>query len=134
MWCTTYYTCDLQLRLPRSFPSQKCVHQEEMLINQSARIAWPQLFDSERSFRVDGIDADRSGQGMSSMVISKKIKEGIFHSFNKKNCVLPSIALKKPQVLVIGYNQRYKCTISVDTAGQACQAGLAQDHQHVKET
>ncbi len=117
-----YYEVHLRLRTASSlFRVVKTVRAptEEMLINQSARIAWPQLFDSERSFRVDGIDADRSGQGMSSMVISKKIKEGIFHSFSKKNSTIPSIALKKPQVLVIGYNQRYKCTISVDTAGQS---------------
>lgn len=119
---STYYEVHLRLRTASSlFRVIKTVRAptEEMLINQSARIAWPQLFNSERSFRVDGIDADRSGQGMSGMVISKKIKEGIFHSFRKKNNALPPIALKKPQVLVIGYNQRYKCTISVDTAGQS---------------
>ena len=117
-----YYEAHLRLRTASSlFRVIKTVRAptEETLINQSARIAWPQLFVHERSFRVDGIDADRSGEGMSGTVISKKIREGIMHSFRKKNAGLPAVALKKPQVLVVGYNQRYKCTISVDTAGQA---------------
>ncbi len=117
-----YYEVHLRLRTASSlFRVIKTVRAptEEMLGNQSARVAWPCLFDSGCSFRVDGIDADRSGQGMSSTVISKKIKEGIFHSFRKKSPAVPPVALKKPQVLVVGYNQRYKCTISVDTAGQS---------------
>ena len=117
-----YYEAHLRLRTASGvFRVIKTVRAptEETLINQSARIAWPQLFVHERSFRVDGIDADRSGEGMSGTVISKKIREGIMHSFRKKNAGLPAVALKKPQVLVIGYSQRYKCTISVDTAGQA---------------
>ena len=117
-----YYEAHLRLRTASSlFRVIKTVRAptEETLINQSARIAWPQLFAHERSFRVDGIDADRSGEGMNGTVISKKIREGIMHSFRKKNAGLPSVSLKKPQVLVVGYNQRYKCIISVDTAGQA---------------
>lgn len=119
---SVYYEVHLRLRTASGlFRVIKTVRAptEQTLINQSARIVWPQLFNSERSFRVDGIDADRSGEGMSSTVISKKIKEGILHSFRKQNSALPSVALKRPQVLVIGYNQRYKCTISIDTAGQS---------------
>ena len=138
---SVYYEVHLRLRTASSiFRVIKTVRAptEEMLINQSARIAWPQLFDSERSFRVDGIDADRSGQGMTGTVISKKIKEGILYSFRKKNSKLPSVSLKKPHVLVIGYNQRYKCVISVDTAGQSLhKRGYRSEGNHpapLKET
>ena len=78
---------------------------------------------------------DRAWRGT---VISKKIKEGILYSFRKKNNKLPSVALKKPQVLVIGYNQRYKCVISVDTAGQSLhKRGYRSEGMHpapLKET
>ena len=73
---SVYYEAHLRLRTASSlFRIVKTVRAptEEMLINQSARIAWPQLFASERSFRVDGIDADRSGQGMAG------------HSYQQKN-------------------------------------------------
>ncbi len=119
---SVYYEVHLRLRTASGlFRILKTVRAptEEMLSNQSARIAWPQLFDGEHSFRVDGIDADRSGCGMAGNVISKKIKEGILRSFRQKNSPPPAVALKNPRVLVIGYNQRYKCTISVDTAGQS---------------
>ena len=93
---------------------------EAILYAQSSRIVWPQLFDSSHSFRVDGIiAASHHRQGLNSTVVSKKIKEGILHSFRKKNSHLPTIELKTPQVLVVGYSHPHKCTISISTAGQS---------------
>ena len=92
---------------------------EEILYNQSCRIDWPELFAVNKTFRVDGIDADRSGEGISATVISKKIREGIVHRFKKKGRRSPAVNLKRPQVLITGYNQQYKCTIGVDTVGRS---------------
>lgn len=117
-----YYAVHLRLRTASGlFRVIKMVRAptETTLRNHSSRVAWPRVFDLSRSFRVDGIDADRSGQGMIGSVISKKIKEGIFHSFQRSKGAIPTVSLKKPQVLVVGYNQQYKCTISIDTAGQS---------------
>lgn len=92
---------------------------EEILYNQSCRIDWPELFAVNKTFRVDGIDADRSGEGIAATVISKKIREGIVHRFKKKGKRLPPVNLKRPQVLITGYNQQYKCIIGVDTVGRS---------------
>ena len=91
---------------------------EEILYNQSCRIDWPELFTVNKTFRVDGIDADRSGEGIAATVISKKIRQGIVHRFKKNDKRSPPVNLKHPQVLITGFNQQYKCTIGVDTVGR----------------
>ena len=82
-----YYEVHLKLRTASSLLRVIRVIRtptEETMYSQSCRIAWPALFDSNKSFRVDGIDADRSGRGMFANVISKKIKEGILPQFPQK--------------------------------------------------
>lgn len=116
-----YYEVHLKLRTASSlYRIIKVVRAptEEILYNQSCRIDWPELFAVNKTFRVDGIDANRHGEGIAANVISKKIREGIVQRFRKKANRSPPVNLKHPQVLITGHNRHYKCIIGVATVGR----------------
>ena len=90
---------------------------EDNIYRQCLRIDWQAIFMANRSFRVDGIDADRSGNGLPAQVVSKKIRLAICAYFQKHNLPEPSVDLHNPNIVIIGYNQQHKCIVSVNTSG-----------------
>ena len=117
-----YYAAHLKLRTASAllrivkvvrFPT------EENLFRQCCRIDWVEIFGKNSTFRVDGIDASRSGQGLHANIVSKKIRQAISQNFQKHQQIVPEVDLQHPELLIVGYNQQHKCIISINTTGQA---------------
>ena len=90
---------------------------EDNIYRQCLRIDWQEIFADNSSFRVDGVDADRSGEGLPAQVVSKKIRLAICAYFQKHKLPEPKVSLTDPRIVIIGYNQQHKCIVSVNTSG-----------------
>lgn len=117
-----FYACHLKLRTAsrimrviKEIPARS----PEMLYSQARRIPWPDLFDIEHGYLVEGIPGDRGGEFMSSNDISKKVREGIQDAFGRRFGRIPQVDLKDPKVVVVAFIAGGKCTLSLDTSGKA---------------
>lgn len=91
----------------------------EMLYSQSSRIHWAELFDPQYSFLVEGIVTERGAGQPKSNDVSKKVKEGLWSSFERHSTSKPVVDLKDPKVTVVAFVEKGRCTISFDTSGKS---------------
>jgi putative N6-adenine-specific DNA methylase len=91
----------------------------EEIYGNAREIPWDEIFTSEQSFIVDGMQTDRGEQYMSGNQISKSIRLAIESVFEKKGERIPKVDLKEPKVRVVGYLREGRCMISLDTTGKA---------------
>lgn len=117
-----FYACHLKLRTAsrlmrviKEFPAKS----PEMLYSQARRIPWPDLFDIDYGYLVEGVPGDRGREFMSSNDISKKVREGIQDAFGRRYGRIPKVDLKDPKVVVVAFIAGGKCTLSFDTSGKA---------------
>jgi putative N6-adenine-specific DNA methylase len=117
-----FYACHLKLRTAsrlmrviKEFPAKS----PEMLYSQARRIPWPDLFDIDYGYLVEGVPGDRGREFMGSNDISKKVREGIQDAFGRRYGRIPKVDLKDPKVVVVAFIAGGKCTLSIDTSGKA---------------
>lgn len=103
------------LRVIKNVPANSL----NMLFDQAQRIRWSEIFDETKTFIVEGIVADRGSQAPKSNDVSKRVKEGMYASFDKAGKSHPKVDLKEPEVVVIAFLHKGRCTISVDTSGKS---------------
>ena len=136
----TYYALHLKLRTASSILRVIRVirsSDEEAIFRQCLRIDWPAIFRG--SFKVEGINADRSGQGLHPDIISKKVRLAVQQHFQKQNLPVPRVDLHHPDTTIVAYQEQYKCTISVNTSGfslhkRGYRTGTATHPSPLKET
>lgn len=117
-----FYQAHLNLRTAsRIFMVIKEVaaRQDYMLRSQAFRLPWEEYLKPEMTFLVDGVQANRGPQFMSSNVISKAVREGLQKRFESKVGKVPQVSLKEPDIRIIAYCKNNRCTISLDTSGKA---------------
>lgn len=117
-----FYACHLKLRTAsrlmrviKEIPAKS----PEMLYSQARRIPWPDLFDIDYGYLVEGVPGDRGREFMGSNDISKKIREGIQDAFGRRFGRIPKVDLKDPKVVIVAFLAGGKCTLSFDTSGKA---------------
>ncbi|MDE3269626.1 MAG: THUMP domain-containing protein, partial [Pseudomonadota bacterium] len=92
---------------------------EDNIYRQCLRIKWQEILAANLTFRVDGIDADRSGSGLPAQVVSKKIRLAICAYCQRHGLPKPRVDLDNPHIVISGYNQQHKCIISINTSGMS---------------
>ncbi len=117
-----FYACHLKLRTAsrimrviKEFPA----HSPEMLYSQARRIPWPDFFDIDHGYLVEGVPGDRGHEFMTSNDISKKVREGIQDAFGRRFGRIPKVDLQEPKIVVVAFVAGGRCTLSFDTSGKA---------------
>jgi putative N6-adenine-specific DNA methylase len=92
---------------------------DKMLRDQARRIKWNQYFTSNKTFKIEGIQADRGPEHMTSNQISKAVREGLQDSFDFNKEKVPSVNLKEPDVNIVVFAHKGRCTMAFDTSYKA---------------
>jgi len=119
---TGFYKAHLKLRTPsqlllviKSFSAKDQV----MLQSQAKRIKWLDIFSSDRTYLVDGVQTDRGAELMTSNDVSKTVRLAIEDVFNHNNLPLPKVDLKDPDIKFVAHSQKGRCTLSINTTGKS---------------
>ncbi|MEN9836000.1 MAG: hypothetical protein RL011_2193 [Pseudomonadota bacterium] len=121
------------LQVIKEFPAKS----PEMLYSQARRIDWPGLFNVERTFMIEGVPGDRGSEFMRANDISKKVREGLQDSFQRRVGQLPKVDLKEPKVIIVAFLAGGRCVLSFDTSGKALHKRGYRQEGHpapIKET
>jgi putative N6-adenine-specific DNA methylase len=102
------------LRVIKEFAAQD----KKMLFDQARRIPWTKIFDSSRTFLIEGVPADRGPGVLGSNEISKAVREALQHAWEIKAGVMPVVDLKDPKVVLVAWIRKGRCVLSIDTAGK----------------
>ena len=109
----------------------------EMLYSQARRINWPDLFGVERTYLIEGVPGDRGREFMRANDISKKVREGLQDSFQRRVGRLPKVDLKEPKVIIVAFVAAGRAILSFDTSGKALHKRGYRQEGHpapIKET
>lgn len=88
-----------------------------ILNSQAKRIKWEEIFSIKKTYRIDAVAGDRGDDFMSSNEISKTVRLALENRFMHKLEEVPKVSLKEPDVVIVAYLYKGKCTISVNTSG-----------------
>ena len=91
---------------------------KKMLFDQARRVPWTKIFDSTRTFLIEGVPADRGPGVLGSNEISKAVREGLQHAWEVKTGVMPVVDLKEPKVVLVAWIRKGRCVLSIDTTGK----------------
>ncbi|MBQ46825.1 MAG: hypothetical protein CMP10_04940 [Zetaproteobacteria bacterium] len=108
-----------------------------ILFTQAQRVPWTEIIPEQSTWKCNGIAGDRGPQAMSSNDISKKIREALQASFEKRGLKPPSVNIKEPKVVITAYVHRNRVTISLDTSGKTLHKRGYRSDKHpapIKET
>ena len=121
------------LRVIKEFPAKS----PEMLYSQARRLNWPELFGVERTYLIEGVPGDRGSEFMRANDISKKVREGLQDSFQRRVGQIPKVDLKEPKVIIVAFLAGGRCVLSFDTSGKALHKRGYRQEGHpapIKET
>ena len=88
-----------------------------IILNSQAKIKWEEIFSIKKTYRIDAVAGDRGDDFMSSNEISKTVRLALENRFMHKLEEVPKVSLKEPDVVIVAYLYKGKCTISVNTSG-----------------
>lgn len=118
---------------------RKCSGKTDKIItSQAKRVKWHQIFDSNRTYRIDGVCGDRGENALSSNQISKAVRLGLEDSFEYHSHSVPKVDLKDPDIVLVAFVYQKKLMLSVQTTGKGLhKRGYRSGSKHpapIKET
>jgi len=91
------------------------VHDEEELYHRIRTIDWPELFDVEQTFAVDG--TTQGTRFTHSKFVALKTKDAIVDQFRERFGKRPSVDPEKPDIRINIHITMTRCTVSMDSSG-----------------
>jgi putative N6-adenine-specific DNA methylase len=89
-----------------------------MLYDQVRRIAWPEIFASERSFSVKA-SGSADGTDFALSYAPLRIKDAICDEFRKRRHLRPNVDRQHPDVRLSALFYEGRCELSLDLSGEA---------------
>ena len=117
-----YYAAHRQLRTASRLlrvVREAAAGSSQMLYDQASRIAWPDLFDTTRTFAIDAIAADGKESALSASDITRRVREGVVQSFTRRQLKAPKVDAEAPRVTIVAYVQKGRCTFAIDSTGKS---------------
>ena len=116
-----YYKCHLYLRsASRLLRSIKTVSagESKYIFEKAKKINWPDIFDSRKTFIVEGIAAQRGEKKFGKNEISKSVRQAIQECFGFNKLEIPQVDLQEPDLKIVAHVSEGRCEISIDTSGK----------------
>lgn len=126
-------TASRLLRVIKEFAAKD----ERMLFDQARRINWGSIFDSSKTFVIEGVPGERGPGVMTSNTISKRVREALQGWFLEKKGEKPKVNLEEPDVELVAFVRAGRCVLSVDTSGKSMHKRGYRSDRHpapIKET
>ena len=135
-----YYRCHLYLRsASRLLRSIKTVPagQSKFIFEKAKKINWPEIFDSKKTFIVEGVAAQRGDKAFGKNEISKSVRQAIQECFGFHQMAIPQVDLKEPDLCIVAHVSEGRCEVSIDTSGKTLHKRGYRQENHpapLKET
>lgn len=106
------------LRIVQPLLVSENIRTADELYDFARSINWLRCFETERTFSVHSV-AERTDEFNNTMMVSLKVKDAIADQFRQYKGERPSVDKDNPDVRIDVHLQRNRCTISLDTSGEA---------------
>jgi putative N6-adenine-specific DNA methylase len=91
----------------------------EMLFDQARRVPWPDLFDAERTFKVDAVALEGRQAAIPREEVTRRVREAVAQSFARRGGAVPRVDLEDPKVTVVAVAGHGRALLGLDTSGKS---------------